>query len=167
MLVVDDALLRVGSSNINNRSMGLDTECDLAVEAQRGDPSASAVRVAILRIRDSLIAEHLGVHRTEFEAALRVANGSLVRTLDILMRPQGKTLVPFKPPALSVADRELAKTHVLDPHRPEAMAESFVRALRQVAPVRTAAFAALALACIGVLTWRWACEAGLRGARKV
>jgi hypothetical protein len=96
-----------------------------------------------------------------------VANGSLVRTLDILMRPQGKTLVPFKPPALSVADRELAKTHVLDPHRPEAMAESFVRALRQVAPVRTAAFAALALACIGVLTWRWACEAGLRGARKV
>jgi phospholipase D1/2 len=167
VLVVDDALLRVGSSNINNRSMGLDTECDLAVEAQRGDPSASAVRVAILHVRDSLMAEHLGVCRTEFEAELRVANGSLVRTLDRLMRPQGKTLVPFKPPALSVADRELAETHVLDPHRPEAMAKSFVRALRQVAPVRTAAFATLALACTGVLAWHWARESGLRGTRKV
>ena len=30
---IDDRLLRVGSANLNNRSMGLDTECDLAVEA--------------------------------------------------------------------------------------------------------------------------------------
>ena len=77
VLVVDDALLRVGSSNINNRSMGLDTECDLAVEARPGDSNAPAVRVAILRVRDTLMAEHLGVPRTDFEAALRVANGHL------------------------------------------------------------------------------------------
>ena len=31
---IDDRLLRVGSANLNNRSMGLDTECDLAVEAE-------------------------------------------------------------------------------------------------------------------------------------
>src|SRR5262245_17108657 len=34
VMVVDDVLLRVGSSNLNNRSMGLDTECDLAIEAK-------------------------------------------------------------------------------------------------------------------------------------
>ena len=35
--VIDDRLLRLGSSNVNNRSMGLDTECDLAIEAVEGD----------------------------------------------------------------------------------------------------------------------------------
>jgi phosphatidylserine/phosphatidylglycerophosphate/cardiolipin synthase-like enzyme len=35
ILVMDDRLLRVGSSNPTNRSLGLDTECDLAVEAGR------------------------------------------------------------------------------------------------------------------------------------
>ena len=33
VLVIDDRLLRVGSSNFNNRSMGFDSECDVAVEA--------------------------------------------------------------------------------------------------------------------------------------
>ena len=32
VLIVDDRLLRIGSSNLNNRSMGLDTECDIAAE---------------------------------------------------------------------------------------------------------------------------------------
>jgi PLD-like domain len=30
-LVVDDRLVRVGSANLSNRSMDVDTECDLAV----------------------------------------------------------------------------------------------------------------------------------------
>ena len=33
VMVIDDKLLRIGSANINNRSMGTDTECDLAIEA--------------------------------------------------------------------------------------------------------------------------------------
>src|SRR5690606_19852136 len=54
--VVDDRLLRVGSSNLNNRSMGFDTECDLIVEAVAGRPGAAAVREAIRRVRDDLLA---------------------------------------------------------------------------------------------------------------
>src|SRR5690606_8058988 len=34
VVVVDDVFVRVGSSNLNNRSEGLDTECDVAVEAR-------------------------------------------------------------------------------------------------------------------------------------
>ena len=34
VMIVDDTLLRVGSANLNNRSMGTDTECDLALEAR-------------------------------------------------------------------------------------------------------------------------------------
>ena len=33
VMIVDDGFVRVGSANINNRSMGADTECDLAFEA--------------------------------------------------------------------------------------------------------------------------------------
>jgi phosphatidylserine/phosphatidylglycerophosphate/cardiolipin synthase-like enzyme len=32
--IIDDRLLRVGSANLNNRSIGLDTECDLAFEGR-------------------------------------------------------------------------------------------------------------------------------------
>ncbi len=154
VLVVDDTLLRVGSSNINNRSMGLDTECDLAVEAAPSDPVDAALRVGIRRVRDTLLAEHLGVRLEEFESTLQAANGSLIRSLDRLMLTEGRTLKPFDPPALSEAERKLAETHALDPHRPEAMAESFVRALRQVVPWRIASVAAIVIAGAAMFGWR-------------
>ena len=56
VLVVDDVLVRVGSSNLNNRSLALDTECDLAVEA--GDNHE--IKSGIARFRNTLLAEHLG-----------------------------------------------------------------------------------------------------------
>ena len=37
-MIVDDALARIGSANFSHRSMGMDTECDLAVDAG-GDPA--------------------------------------------------------------------------------------------------------------------------------
>src|SRR5690606_36280933 len=56
LMIVDDEFVRIGSANLNNRSMGIDTECDLAVESE-GDPRA---RRAIARLRERLLAEHLG-----------------------------------------------------------------------------------------------------------
>lgn len=73
VMIVDDRFLRVGSANLNNRSMGADTECDLAIEAK-----SDAERAAILRLRNRLLGEHCGV--TEDEVAKAVArHGSLVR----------------------------------------------------------------------------------------
>jgi phosphatidylserine/phosphatidylglycerophosphate/cardiolipin synthase-like enzyme/membrane protein DedA with SNARE-associated domain len=37
VMIVDDEFLRVGSANLNNRSMGADSECDLAFEASCGE----------------------------------------------------------------------------------------------------------------------------------
>ncbi|WP_232480813.1 phospholipase D-like domain-containing protein [Roseomonas sp. KE2513] len=165
VLVVDDTLLRIGSSNINNRSMGVDTECDLAVEVRPEDARASDVRAGILRVRDSLLAEHLGVGCDEFQAVLQAAGGSLIRALDQLARPSGPTLVPFHPPKLSEAERELAETHALDPHHPEAMAETFVRALRLLPPIRVAIAAALVAVGAGVAAWRWQRAGRRRGQR--
>jgi phosphatidylserine/phosphatidylglycerophosphate/cardiolipin synthase-like enzyme len=34
LMIADGRFLRIGSANLNNRSMGLDSECDLAIEDQ-------------------------------------------------------------------------------------------------------------------------------------
>ena len=58
---MDDKLLRVGSSNLNNRSMSFDTECDLAVEATGPSLGQRKLRETIVTVRGNLICEHLGV----------------------------------------------------------------------------------------------------------
>jgi phosphatidylserine/phosphatidylglycerophosphate/cardiolipin synthase-like enzyme/uncharacterized membrane protein YdjX (TVP38/TMEM64 family) len=65
VLVVDDKFLRIGSSNLNNRSMGYDTECDIAIETEN-----AAQRKSIASIRNRLIAEHWGSDEKSVRAAL-------------------------------------------------------------------------------------------------
>ncbi len=146
VLVVDDRLLRVGSSNINNRSMGVDTECDLAVEAR---PEQEARRRMILRVRDSLMAEHLGVSDETLAETLAASGGSIIAVLDRLTRPVGRSLAPFEPPALSAAERALAESHLLDPDRPEAMDGDFRAYRRMVTPGRAARMGSMAAAIGG------------------
>lgn len=55
LIIVDDAFLRIGSSNLNNRSEGLDTECDVAFEAADDQQHA-----AVAGLRNRLLAEHVG-----------------------------------------------------------------------------------------------------------
>ncbi len=71
VLIVDDTFLRIGSSNLNNRSMGFDTECDLGIEA-----TTTAQRAAIASVRNRLIAEHWGLEPGDVARAL--ASGKLV-----------------------------------------------------------------------------------------
>jgi len=54
---VDDRFLSVGSANINNRSMGLDTEINVAWEASTDE---SRLNQSIRNIRANLLAEHIG-----------------------------------------------------------------------------------------------------------
>jgi len=78
IMIVDDWLLRVGSANLNNRSMGADTECDLAIEA-----SMDRERATITRLRNRLLGEHCGVSEEEVAAAVS-RERSLVRAADRL-----------------------------------------------------------------------------------
>jgi phospholipase D1/2 len=57
VMIVDDELVRIGSANLSHRSMGVDTECDLAAVAA----GAPRVRDGIRHIRDRLLGEHLGL----------------------------------------------------------------------------------------------------------
>jgi phospholipase D1/2 len=79
VLIVDDRLARVGSSNLSNRSMGLDTECDLALDAA-GDPR---IERAVAALRARLVAEHLGVGPERVAGTLAAA-GSLIGTIEAL-----------------------------------------------------------------------------------
>ena len=88
VMIVDDRFLRVGSSNLNNRSVGLDTECDLTFQADGAEQ-----RAAVLACRDRLLAEHLAVEPAELQAAV-AAEGSLAAAIDRLRR-DGHGLQPM------------------------------------------------------------------------
>jgi len=59
-MIVDDEFLRIGSANLNNRSMGADTECDLAFEA-----SHEQHRAFIRSVRRKLIGHFCGLSEDE------------------------------------------------------------------------------------------------------
>lgn len=126
VLVVDDRLLRIGSSNLNNRSMGFDTECDVAVEALDDDEKRQTIR----SVRNRLISEHLDVSTDEFEGAVDDA-GSFLAAVDAL-RGQGRTLHKFDRDAIADEASPLAETDVLDPsHAHESMTKRLTRLLIQ------------------------------------
>ena len=100
VVVVDDQLVRIGSANLNNRSLGLDTECDVALEAQ-GEPHAEQTRAAITRFLHRLVGHYL--HRTGAQVREAVAEqGSLAAAIDYLDNPLQRRLAPveLRPPSL-------------------------------------------------------------------
>ena len=88
LMIADDRVLRVGSSNLCSRSMAVDTECDVVIES-RGD---AVVAGYIRATRDELLAEHLGVARAEVEAAV-ARTGSLHGAISALQRKEGRSLL--------------------------------------------------------------------------
>ncbi len=76
VMIVDDTLLRVGSANLCNRSMGTDTECDIVIEAaDEGD------REAVLSALSRLLGEHGGAEPEEIGRSLR-ETGSIFAAMD-------------------------------------------------------------------------------------
>ncbi|MES2494964.1 MAG: phospholipase D-like domain-containing protein [Pseudomonadota bacterium] len=109
LMIVDDCILRVGSSNMNNRSMGLDSECDIAIESEAGGSPDPAIRA----LRERLMAEHLGTT----EDAVRDAfdrTGSLIGTVECLIGG-GKSLIPFEPATWSDTTLAIGASGLLDP----------------------------------------------------
>ena len=121
IMIVDDCVLRVGSANMNNRSMGLDSECDLMIDAS-DDPEASR-RVG--EIRTDLLAEHFGRQPHEVASCFE-ETGSLIACIEAL-RGTGRMLVPLEPEEPNDLEKQLAKSEVLDP---EAADELFERRAR-------------------------------------
>lgn len=138
VMVVDDRLLKVGSSNLNNRSLGFDTECDLAIEVPPDGARDGQIRQSILGLRNDLVAEHLGVANEVLEHCLDREGGSLIRAIEALRRP-GRSLVPFEPPKLNAVESSLLEENqLLDPERPSSRWRGLRRSIARLIP-RTAA----------------------------
>lgn len=123
IMIVDDVVLRVGSSNMNNRSQRLDTECDIAIDAE-AEGNAGAAE-AIRALRAGLLAEHLGVAPERVEACFS-ETGSLIATIERLAGP-GRSLRRYAPPDLNAVQLYLADNEVLDPENPDDTFEPLTR----------------------------------------
>lgn len=111
LFIADDFLLRVGSSNMNNRSVGLDTECDVAIETGRVES-----RRTIADLRNRLIGEHMGVGG-EAVAAVIAETGSMLEAVRRLNCNE-RCLRPFAAMTEDGPTRNFWGTWLLDPARP-------------------------------------------------
>lgn len=109
VFIIDDRLLKIGSSNIDNRSMGFDTECDIAIEA-----SSETEHALIRTFTLSLLSEHLGCAPEDVEAAWQ-GHASLLGAIEALQTPSGRSLRSIEPQPLDPLERALADTRIFDP----------------------------------------------------
>lgn len=117
LMIVDDRFVRVGSANLNNRSMGLDTECDLAIEVE-----ATNHRVchAIHHFRNRLLAEHLNTTSDDIdsqEKSKETQHKSLIEVIESLRR-EGRSLRPLRPELPVPDERTLQDIQLTDPEGP-------------------------------------------------
>ena len=156
IMVVDDHLATVGSANLNNRSMGVDTECNLALESNGHEET----RRIIALFRNRLVAEHLGRKPEEIKNQIREKDGLL--SVAKTMGSNGRRLVPltasheptgwmdgFIPAELAIDPQE--------PIDPERLLEDFVpEHVREDGHLRLWILLGLCLLFIGlVASWRW------------
>jgi phospholipase D1/2 len=153
LMIVDDRLLRIGSANLANRSMGLDTECDLAIEA---DSPELAHSIGALRAR--LLGEHLGV-APDLVAREIERRGSLIGAVEAL-RGNHRSLEPLDAAVASDLEALVPEAAVIDPERPvdpEALVDELVPSVAQPRAGARIALLAAFLAGVVVLAaaWRW------------
>ena len=124
IMIVDDEIFRIGSANLNNRSMGLDSECDVFVDcAREGNGHACE---AIRDIRYSLLAEHCGLEEDAIGEQLE-KHGSMVAMIDHSITETGRNLLRYRPPELNQVEETVAESGLLDPEDPEDLFEPFAK----------------------------------------
>ncbi|WP_051198193.1 phospholipase D-like domain-containing protein [Gordonia shandongensis] len=132
VVIVDDRVLRVGSSNLNNRSLGFDSECDVTIDADATPEHASRIRASVAGIRHRLVAEHVGADPASVAAAF-AERGSLAGAIASLTGP-GRGLRLFDRESTDDEDSVLAEDELLDPERVgELTADRVYRRLRRQA----------------------------------
>jgi phosphatidylserine/phosphatidylglycerophosphate/cardiolipin synthase-like enzyme len=145
VFIVDDQLLHIGSSNLDDRSMGFDTECDIAFAGHDG------AETAIAAFRTRLLAEHLDTTTSAVEEA-HARTGSLIGSIEALNRPNGRGLRPIERLPEDLVGRFLASTRLLDPRFLPRQATSAGRGIRPRHLALAAGAAVLGL--VGWLVWR-------------
>ncbi|GLP99612.1 phospholipase [Methylophaga thalassica] len=151
--VIDDCLMRVGSANLSNRSMGFDSECDLVIEAETDEHKAT-----VSRFRERLLTEHFGMTADELRQNLS-QEGSLIRLIDA-RQENSHTLRELDCSVSDYANQMLPDSAIVDPERPietEKLTKMFIpvdepkSAQKQWWKIVAVLVVVLALTAI----WRW------------
>jgi phospholipase D1/2 len=148
VMIIDDRFLRVGSANLNYRSMGADTECDLSIEA-----SNSTERQAIREVRNRLLGEHCGTAAQDVEAVIR-KTGSLVAVADTLSR-NGHSLRAIDDGDPDLGDVAAYVEAIADPRRPLSLRQLMKGLRGRLAALSSAATIGIALTLVIALVAAW------------
>ncbi|MEZ5492401.1 MAG: VTT domain-containing protein [Gammaproteobacteria bacterium] len=111
VMIVDDRMVRIGSSNLNNRSMGLDSECDLTPLT---NPKENGERARAFLNR--LLAEHLAVSSCELDAQWQ-KHAQLTKVIEELQGGE-RTLITLKPKVSEQVNRNVPDKALVDPEAP-------------------------------------------------
>ncbi len=154
VMIIDDTFARVASSNLSNRSMGLDSECDLAVASTESQDC----RKEIAHFRRRLLAEHLGFDIGVVAKAEKV-QPTLIAAIESL-RGKARTLEPLNIEIPEGIDQWLPDSALLDPEKPiepEEMFDYFVSPEEQKPMLRYQLMVGLLVLGMLVLAalWRW------------
>ncbi len=154
LMIADDAWLRLGSANLSNRSMGLDSECDLAVKADPGSDTAQFIRGLLV----TLLAQHLDRRQDDVSDSLE-RQQSLIGAIEYL-REGERSLQPLEAKVDPAIDKLVPESALIDPERPmdpEHFISYFVPDEYRSLSTRRIIVAALTLAAVLGLAaaWRW------------
>lgn len=155
LMVVDDRFLRIGSSNTSSRSMGLDTECDLAIETRDPDDETGQL---VAGTRRRLLAEHLDC-TCEDIARTEAGQGGVIAAIERL-RTDARSLRLLDWEVADDVDELVPDAVLIDPPEPlspDYFVEQYVPVgTRSTGRRRLLVFASLILALLALAAaWRW------------
>ncbi len=152
VMIADDEWLRIGSANLSNRSMGMDTECDIVIEAR----GKAEVQKAIRKARDLLLAEHLDTDPETVEREI-ARGGTMASAIDALSsEKRGMADLEDKEHSASVTDLVAS---VADPEKPISL-ENLMKQFAPQSEARPARRGLMVVAIavmlvVGALTLAW------------
>ncbi len=156
--IVDDRLLRVGSANLSNRSMGLDTECDLAIDAVNDDGGVDDhIARGIIGVRARLLAEHLDVDVDLVQPAIEALG---LRGAIAALQGRDRTLIAVHDADLGLREILLPLAVFADPEAPTLLDPLTARGWSGLGPPRRRLRAAIAvvvaivLVLTAIVVWR-------------
>lgn len=156
LIIVDDRILRIGSANLNNRSMGADSECDLIFEA-----ASDQHRDFIASVRRRLIGHFSGLD----EHTVAQNEGRLFSLLDEVSRADGtKTLRDVESSVLTSKLATMVQP-VADPERPLHLERAASRMWRTKTVI---GIASIAVALFGLaMAWSYTCLGDFANAGRI
>ncbi|SET15030.1 Phosphatidylserine/phosphatidylglycerophosphate/cardiolipin synthase [Nitrosomonas marina] len=131
ILVVDDRLVAVGSANLNNRSMSLDNECMIIIDAESDD----TLRQSVSAFRNRLLAEHLSCSPDQMQDTLNQTD-SLIAAIEKLTDNRDRHLEKLPMDLAKDVDQVVPDTEIADPEEP-LEPELFVNRILPEAPEKS------------------------------